>query len=84
MAKTHDVHTSADGRHTWTAEGGHCACGQGHATTPMADVCPQALPIVVLRCRCGDPASHAEAGAHCPQAEVDALASYEAGVLQVG
>lgn len=79
----HDVHASADGRHTWTAEGGHCACGGGHATTPFEDMCPAAQPIVVLRCRCGDGASHAEKGAHCPQAEVDALATLEAGLPRV-
>jgi hypothetical protein len=83
MAK-HEVHTDPSGKHTWTAEGGHCACGGAHATTPLEDVCPAGLPVVVLRCRCGKPEAHAEQGAHCPAAEVDALASYEAGVLHVG
>lgn len=83
MAKQHEPHLSADGRHAWTAEGGHCACGGDHARTPLADACPEALPIVVLRCRCGEPEMHAADGAHCPAAEVDVAASYEAGVLRV-
>ena len=80
MAK-HEPHGDASGKHQWTAEGGHCACGAGvHALTPMEDTCPAALPIVVLRCRCGHPESHAKAGEHCPMAEVDVAASYEVGI----
>jgi hypothetical protein len=79
MAK-HGVHTDPLGKHTWTAEGGHCVCGQGHAETPLDDPCPQQLPLVVLRCRCGQGANHAEKGEHCPQAEIDVGASYAAAV----
>ena len=78
MAK-HEPHSDPSGKHQWTAEGGHCACGAGvHALTAPEDVCPAALPIVVLRCRCGHPESHE--GVHCPVAEVDAAAAFEAAL----
>lgn len=72
----HETHTDAEGKHAWTAEGGHCACGGNHATTPREDACPAGLPLVVLRCTCGKPDSHQ--GTHCPKAQIDPLASYEA------
>lgn len=82
MAKTHDVHTSADGKYRWTeADGLHRhdqAFGAAPLSVPLAELdgAPVPLPMVVLRCRCGDPLSHAEQGRHCPQAEIDVAESY--------
>lgn len=85
----HDVHTSADGRHRWV-EGAGGIYRHDHAfqaasrdvhpavTAPDAQFIP--LPMVVLRCRCGDPDSHARKGQHCPEAEIDVGESYAASV----
>lgn len=84
----HDVHVSADGRFRWSEADGLHRHDQAFAgaprdiplteqggtpvTLPDPNGEPAPLPMVVLRCRCGDPDSHAQQGQHCPQAEVDA------------
>lgn len=87
MAKAqavHDVHTSADGRHRWVeGAGGIYRHDQAFAGAALdvhpAQAAPDAqfipLPMVVLRCKCGDPDSHTKDGHHCPQAEVDVAES---------
>lgn len=84
MAKkdTHDVHVSPDGKYRWTeAEGLHRhdqAFPGAARDIPLAEAggAPVPLPMVVLRCRCGDPDSHAQQGQHCPEAEIDVAESY--------
>lgn len=82
--KAHDVHQSADGKHRWVEGcGGIYRHPQQFFGAPR-DVHPDELPdkefiplgAVILRCRCGDPESHAKKGQHCPEAEVDAAESY--------
>jgi hypothetical protein len=83
--KPHDVHTSADGKYRWVegAPGFYHHDQQFFGAPRDAHPATQGgrlieIPTVVLRCRCGDPDSHAQNGQHCPEAEVDPLASIAA------
>ena len=83
--KVHDVHTSPDGKYRWVegAPGIYRHDQQFFGAPRNAHPEEQGgtlieLPAVVLRCRCGNPDSHAQKGQHCLEAEVDVLASYEA------
>lgn len=86
MAKqnaTHEVHQSSDGRYRWVDDGRggvwkhdqrfYGAARDAHPESQGGQHVP--LPMVVLRCRCDDPASHAGQGQHCPAAEIDVAES---------
>lgn len=77
MAK-HDAHATTDGNYRWVEGAGglyrHSGGWDGHSMKAHpADAAEEhiPLPVVVLRCRCDDPDSHAQAGEHCPEAEID-------------
>jgi len=89
MAKqdpTHEIHTDPSGRYRWTQEHGlmrHDA--HWHGADRMGVLADQGgeaveMPLVVLRCRCGDPDSHAVNNEHCPVAEIDIGESFSQSV----
>jgi hypothetical protein len=75
----HETHKSADGKYRWVEGAGGIYRDDGGFPAIKADQHPSEqpgheflpMPMVVLRCRCGDPDSHASKGLHCPVAEVD-------------
>ena len=84
VAKQHQIHTDQSGKYRWTEEHGLYKDDQAfarHKVLGGPELPEQGgervdLPLVILRCRCGDPDSHASRGQHCPDAEIDVGETY--------